>query len=300
MLWLFLAVLSRLFWAGTNFIEQFLSREHKGSNPLAPLALVFLFCLPSSALCFFLSGGAAWPSITILYCAGAAIAVLAGLLPYFYTLKKEDAHNVIPYLELTPVFVIVLACVFKHQTLTLLQSAGAALIVVSSFLFSWNFREGKFKLSNLLVLSFAAFCFAIFQYCNAEAEANSSVFVTASCFYCMETFIGLLIFVASRNIRTEMIETFRASRGRVVVLAMATNMIELGALLAILMAFKLAPSYGHVAALSGLQSIFVFLLALPLGRHLPQHFSPIIFDREQSAKLFLIGTIVVGVYLLTR
>ena len=300
MLWLFLATLSRLLWAGTNFVEQFLSRAHKGQSPLAPLTLVYLFCYPASAVCFVLSGAAPWPLHTILYCAAAVTAVTIGLVPYFYVIKKEDVHNVVPYLELTPVFLIVLAYLIKHQTMTDIQMVGAVLIVISSFLFSWNFCEGRFKLPIFLLLSFEAFCFAIFQYCNAEAQSSSSALSTASCFYCIEALLGSLILLVVKPVRTGLLAAFVATRGRVAVMALLATVLETTALVSILLAFQLAPSYGHVAALSGLQSVFCFLIALLLGRFIPQHFSRIVFDHEQKLKLLLIVTIFTGVYLLAR
>jgi len=300
MFWLLWAIASRLFWAGTTFVEQFLSRAHEGQSSLAPLALMSVLYLPFSILSYLLSDHETWPVSMMLYSLGAVVIVFAAMVPYFHALRREPAHDVVPYLELTPVFVIAFAVILKHQHLGLPQSVGAALVVGSSFLFSWNFKASQFKFAILALLALSSLGFAGYQFCNAEAEARSSVWETARCFYFGQFCMGSTLLLFSKKLRNGVMSTFAATSGRTALFALATNILELSAFLALLSAFRQAPTYGHVAALSGLQSVFCFLLALPLGRYLPQYFTPVRFDREQSVKLSLIGTICVGVYLLAR
>jgi hypothetical protein len=79
---------------------------------------------------------------------------------------------------------------------------------------------------------------------------------------------------------------------------MGTNSLDLLSFCAILWAFRLAPTLGHVAGLSGTQPIFSFALAWPLAKFFPAHFSKVNFDHEAMAKMLLILFIFGGVYLL--
>jgi hypothetical protein len=64
--------------------------------------------------------------------------------------------------------------------------------------------------------------------------------------------------------------------------SLGANLTEVTAFVCLLAAFEKAPTYGHVAVLSGLQSIFCFLIAIPLGRLWPQFYTPVTFDREHA------------------
>ncbi len=300
MLWLVLAIVSRLFWASTNFCEQILSRNLEQQGVFAPIVTTWVLGLPFVLIAWVLSGFAPWSLHMMMFCGLAVVAVFLGLLPYFYCLRKEPAQNVIPYLELTPVFLILLAALFKQQYLTVTQGIGVALIVVSSFLFSWDFREAKFKIPIVTMLSFSSFGFAVYFYSIAEAEVEAPVWATASCFYFCEFVLGVILLSCSSKLRQGLLAACVADKRQTLCLGLIANCLEFCAFVSVLGAFAHAPSYGHVAALSGLQSIFCFFLAIPLGKWLPEYFTKIQFNREQVIKLSLIVTICAGVYLLAQ
>jgi hypothetical protein len=42
-------------------------------------------------------------------------------------------------------------------------------VVVSGFLFSWDFRRGRFKVAIFVLLAAASLLFAFYQYCASQA-----------------------------------------------------------------------------------------------------------------------------------
>ncbi len=297
-MWLFFAILSRLLWAGNNFLQQFVSRAHAGQSTMAPVALLYVLDPPFAFIAYYIAGGPTWTPEMVPYCVAAVLICFLGFIPYMYSVRLESAHNVAPYLELTPVFVILLAIFFKHQHMSTLQGLAAFMIVASSFLFSWNFRAGRFKPLVFGLMLISAFCFALFQYWNAEAEVRSNLWITVTLYYVGDFLIGMMLLFSSRQLQRDIITTCISTKGQSVLIGLLLNIIDFAAFASILAAYAHAPTYGQVAALSGLQSIFCFILAIPMGWLLPRYFSAVVFDREQYLKLFLIAIIIAGVYIL--
>lgn len=297
-MWVVFAILARVFWAMTNAVDQVLARAHPAQGPYAALILEFLGRLPCAVIIYLLCGPFRMPASGAIYAAGAVLGITLGLLPYFITLRREHAHDVTPYLELTPVFLIILAYVFKGEILTPTQLAGAAIVVVSGFLFSWDFTHGHFKTAIFAVLALASLFFAFQQYYLSQAEVFAGIWAAAAYYYFGCGLVGLTVFLAWKDLRKTVISTLVRSRGKTALLTLATNILSMLGIVTLLQAFRLAPTLGHVAALSGTQPIFSFALAWPLAKYLPGHFSEITFDRARLVKLISVGAIAVGICLL--
>jgi drug/metabolite transporter (DMT)-like permease len=194
--------------------------------------------------------------------------------------------------------VIGLAYIFRGETMTPLQLAGAAIVIGSGFLFSWDFMRGRFKLAIFGLLTVSSMLWAGYQFSLSEAGRFADPWEAAACYYVATSVLGFLLFAVCRETRTVIIDTFHATRGQAVKLSLITNALDILALTTFLAALHQAPTIGHVAAVSGLQPIFSFFLAWPLAKVFPQHFSRPAMNRESFYKLALIGLICIGIYFL--
>jgi len=297
-MWIVFALLVRLIWAGTNAVDQVLARVHPKHNVLAAMTIQYMCFLPFAGIGYFLASPFTLHAPFIFYCLGAILGMAIGGIPYFIALRREEAYNVTPYLELTPVFLIGFAYLFKHETLTATQLAGAAIIIASGFLFSWDFAHGRFKTSIFLLLASSSLAWATYQFCVSQAEPLAGMWGIDACYYLGMSCIGFTLFATHKEVRETILTTFTRTRGNSALLAFATNILDISGLAVLLLAFRYAPTIGHVAAVSGAQPIFSFLLTLPLARLYPQHFAQATLDLAALGKLTLIFFIFFGVYLL--
>jgi drug/metabolite transporter (DMT)-like permease len=298
-MWIFLALLVRLIWASTNAVDQVLSRAHPKHSTIAALVVQYICFLPFAIIACLLSGSLQFHSAFLLFVLGGILGATFALIPYLRALQLEQAYDVVPYLELTPVFLIVFAYLFKAETLTSTQLVGAIIVIGSGFAFSWDFARGHFKGIVFALLTLASFLFALYQYSLSQANLYNDIWGVAACYYFGMSVIGLILFMALKNVREIVIETFVQTKGRTAILALSTNTLDIFAMATLLLAFRYAPTLGHVAALSGIQPLFSFLLAIPLAKIFPSHFEKVVFGRERFIKMALIIFIFFGVYLLS-
>ncbi len=297
-MWILFALLARFFWACMNAIDQVLARAHPRHKVLAAIAVESLPAFPVSIAIYLFLGVPALKAQLLFYSFASVVAVVLGAIPYYMALRHEHAHNVTPYLELTPVFVILLAYFFKGEILTHEQMAGAALVILSGVLFSWDFTRGRFKLGIFAILAVASLLFAFYQYSVSQAQPLGGVWLVAACFYFGRSMISVAILFCMPEVRKTILGTFVRSKGKTLLLACIINVFSILGLASLLLAFRYAPTIGHVAGLSGAQPIISFLLAIPLAIMFPKHFSKIKFNRATFTKMSLVIFIALGIYLL--
>lgn len=299
-MWVFFALASRFLWSGCGVLDQVLSRAHTRHRVLSSLTLQMCTFFPFSLIACYLSGHVHWSGELFLWVMVALIAYTLGMLPYYKVLQSEQAYNIVPYFELTPVFLTLFALTLRHEHMSLVQIAAAMLVILCGFAFSWDFRHGKVKGKILAMMTCSAFIFGMQQFCIKSASVAEDAW-TVTFYYTMgQSFIGWLMFAAYKPGRKEIIRACKATSGKTLLLAAGSGGFSFLALASLTYAFKIAPSTGHVAALSGTQPLFSFVLAAILGHRIPQHFETFIMDWEMKLKILLILGIFVGIYVLTK
>jgi uncharacterized membrane protein len=297
-MWLVFASLARAFWAAANAFDQVLARAHPRHRALAAVLLERLSYFPYALILYFFFGPFPYNPKLLIFSFAATLCAVLGSAPYYIALRHEHAHNVTPYLEFTPVFLILLAFLFKDEVLSTAQLAGAIIVIVGGFLFSWDFARSHFKIRIFVLLALASLLFAFYQYYASQAGLYGSIAAVACYYYFFSGLLGLVPFVVLKDVRKTIVKTFVQTKGNTFFIALSSDLMGLLAFVSLLLAFRLAPTLGHVAGLSGSQPIFSFALAIPLAKFFPKHFSKIIFDREALAKISLVALIAFGVYLL--
>jgi drug/metabolite transporter (DMT)-like permease len=299
-MWVFFALASRFLWSGCGVLDQVLSRAHMRHRVLSTLTLQMCTYFPFALLAAHFSGNIHWSGELFLWVMVALIAYTLGMLPYYKGLQSEQAYNIVPYFELTPVFLTIFALTLRHEHMSLVQMAAALLVISCGFAFSWDFKHGKVKVKILAMMACSAFIFGMQQFCIKSASVTEDAWTVTFYYTLGQSFIGWLAFALYRPGRKEIIRACKATSGRTLLLAAGSGGFAFLALASLTYAFKIAPSTGHVAALSGIQPFFSFVLAVILGHRIPQHFEKFIMDREVKLKILLILGIFIGIYVLTK
>jgi len=300
MWWMFFALASRFLWAGSNAMDQILSRAHKENKTAAVIALSFIAQAPFGVAALWTGGWPAYDGKILWWFALGIAADFLSYLPYYKCMQEEEARNIVPYLELGPVFLMILALVLRGESLSFIQAAGALTVIACGFLFSWDFTHGRLKLRVLGLMGLAAFFFALNQFAVRMVSDEASDWTVAGCFLLGQSVAGFLLLAARPQVRRSVREGLIRTRGGSAALALAEAVFSFLALLSLVLAFKSAPSTAHVAGLSGVQPFFSLFLAVLLARALPKHFGQVPFDRETKAKLFLLLGILLGAWLLAH
>ncbi len=300
-MWIFFSLISRFLWAVTNAVDQVFSRAHTTEKTKSVFVLSCICELPFGLLSLTLAGGvASFDAPAVKFLCVAVAAHLAALIPYFYALQKEEAYNITPLMETVPVFLIIMAVVFNNETLTSMQGIGAAMIIGSGFVFSWDFNNSKIKTSVLWPVMCCCLLFAFAQFSIRSATTHANVWQITGFMMTADGIIGILAFAALPKIRKSILSTLKHSRGKSGLIGFISNLFSFLGLASIAQAFATAPSTGHVASLSGTQPFFSFLIAVILAKLLPHHFEKIKFDHQTKIKLGLLVVIFAGICLLTN
>jgi drug/metabolite transporter (DMT)-like permease len=203
-------------------------------------------------------------------------------------------------MELTPVFLTIMAMALRNEHLTPMQMGAGLLVILCGFAFSWDFAHGKIKGRIFALMALASFLFAVMQLCIKNTSGMADVWTVTFYFNLGQSIIGFSMLAIFGKVRRSIVSAFKASGGKTLLLALSGTCLSFIAFASITYAFKNAPTTGHVAALSGTQPFFSFLLAFPLAYIIPKHYEPVVKGRELKLKLFLLLGIFVGIYVLAR
>lgn len=297
--WLLIALCGRLLWALCNAAEQVVSRAHQKyvivSSFLLITAMQFLF---GAAMLLFVADFSGFEWQFLGWLGLASFLNMAGTIPYFMALQKDEAYDVVPFFSFAPLIIIVLAYVFFGEVMSGAQMLGGLVVIACGCLFSWDFRNGQIKLRAMGLVFLSAFCFACFQICLRYVAATADAWMISGIVSLYSGSFAIVVLAFWHPVRQEIIRVAKVTRAENVKACFVANTLDIAGLIAIIMAYQQAPSTGHVTALLGVQPFFSFFIAVWLGAVASQYFAPVVLDRQSFYKLGLLLGIFGGVYLL--
>jgi hypothetical protein len=205
----------------------------------------------------------ALPRGAILILILSGIASMGAMVFYLNALRAEDVTVVAPLFQITPIFVFVLGYIALGETISLIQSFGAAFIMLGAGILSWAGRRSafKFRLVALMVLCTATLAAAtvLFKIFAVRAGYWSTTFWT----YAGEAVFGFCVVLVPAY-RRQLHGLFRAHSVALLALNGTNELINLAGALGTRYALLLAPM-GLVQAIGSTTSLFVFLFGLALA-----------------------------------
>lgn len=301
--WILFAILARFFMAATNVIDQYIARVfgHRRivsaivlQNVMAGISVILIpvfYGLPPA-----IDGGA------LLWINLGVICYLCALYPYLKALQVDEARNVIPLFELTPIVMMVLAFFMFGETMTWVQGLLAVALVGAGFLFLWDYKEGKFKSKTFLLMMMSATLMALFflsmRHTSQQYDPITILWLIDTGLFVSGIVMTIVYPRALGNIKLAIAST----RGKIILFELLNGALIRIVSLCMIVALAAAPSTGLVAAFSGTQPVFVFLFALFALKFSATHFKSFILDTDTKIKIGLLIVIVLlsaGIHLVT-
>jgi len=143
------------------------------------------------------------------------ILIFSGILygfaarPYFQALKTEKIENIIPFLQTIPIFTYILWNIFLWETLSTISIILMILIVIVTWLFSWDFTSGRFKIAWFLWTWLAALLYSS-SYITFKLWWWESISLWTSYFWeHIGVALSCLLFLFDNKIRSSTFNYFR-------------------------------------------------------------------------------------------
>lgn len=302
MSWLVFAFSGPVLWAISTHFDKYLVERYFKHSDVAVLLLftAFIGVLTLPFIAFY------EPTVFQLDATSMALIVLSGVLYmgatlfYLRALQSEEASVVAPFFQAVPLFGYALAYFVLGETLSIVQMAGGALIIIGTLIVSVRFGQNVriFKL-RLVLLMLACCLAAAVSGLIFKAFAITVAFWTTTFWM----FVGEAIFGAALllvgSYRRQLAELLRVNAAALLAINGSNELINLGGGLGNRYALMFAP-LAIVQAISSTTALFVFVFGVALSVVLPRLARETLSFRDllqKGAAAVLVG---LGVALVTQ
>jgi drug/metabolite transporter (DMT)-like permease len=285
----------------THFDKYLVERYFKHSD--AAVLLVFTAFMGVLTLPFIVFYE---PTVFQLDAASIALIALAGILYmgatvfYLRALQSEEASVVAPFFQAVPLFGYVLAYFVIGETLSIVQIAGGALIIVGTLIVSVHFGQNVRTFKLRLVLLMLACCLA-----NAVSGLIFKAFAIKVAFWTTTfwMFVGEAMFGAALllvgSYRRQLADLLRVNAAALLTINGSNELINLGGGLGNRYALMFAP-LAIVQAISSTTTLFVFAFGVVLSIAFPRLARETLSVRDLLQKGAAAVMVALGVALVTR
>jgi len=303
MTWILLALFSPLLYAMSNHLDKYIIEKYlKGEDDEGSAGSLVLFTALFGILVlpvayFFDSGifSLSTKDISLLVLTGALF--LGATWLYLHALIAEEASNVVPFWQTSPIFGFIFAYLIIGETLTSLQGAAALFIILGGALLSleWD-DDGKIRIKWKLVITMLAssLLFGLNDVLVKEVAIEAGYAVSIFWTYAGYAALGMLVYLASKKYRDEFHELFKYEGPTVMGLNISGELLAIAGDSAIRFATLLAPVALVAAVSDGFQPLLVLILGVVLTSLIPGITFETINKRELSKKLGAIALMGVG------
>lgn len=236
-----------------------------------PVVYTFFVSIMSlTALVFVPFGFSVPPPFLILISLLAGFSFTAALFLFFTGLKHGEVSRVVPLVGgASAVFIFFLAWLILEETLNLSQTLAFLLIIAGGYVISYGGKSaGQAFLKNVMLLALlAAFAFA-FSHVLSKFVYMNHAFLSGFVWRSFGSFLGGVLLFAMPWSRKKILQAIHVPKIKSGLLFFFGQGSAAASFVIINYAFTLGP-IALVNALSGIQYLFVFLMAWGLARFLP-------------------------------
>ena len=292
--WFYFALLSSLLISGVNITDKILISDYRipplvyvlvisatSLMPLVILPFVTLTALPLGVLIFTIVVG----FIRIYY-----------TLPYFKALSVEEVSRVIPLLQLTPVFVLVLSSLLLRETLKPEEYVAFGLLVLGGTLFAIRLGKGiRISLAFYLML-LSSFLLAVYSVALKYLFSTQD-FYTIFIWVQIAGFIAFFQLLSFRPLRGSLVTTYKATSKKIGVILV----VEQAVAYISVFAYSYAIAHGPITLVSSVgatQPLFVLVFATLLSYRFPRVLREELTRMDLALKGLGLVAILSGTYLI--
>lgn len=275
MTWFTLALIPPFFWAISNIVDSYISRD-KTRNIWESLIIVNLSKIP-----FLLIFGwvILWQWISLGLDALWWWMLLGGLytiavLLYLIVLQREDASLALPLYEIGPIWSMILGFVILSEIPSWYSLVGILIIIFWGYILSkewWKnhaIQKGMLKIFGLVLISSLLFniTYVLFKHAHGAISLYELFFFQ----YIFQSFFSVLLWSIANKIQYK--KNFVQWGKNIWILSVIWESIGIFGTFLIMFSFIAWP-VGVVSALGATQMMWVLFMSFMLSRLYPQYFS---------------------------
>jgi drug/metabolite transporter (DMT)-like permease len=302
MSWLVFAFSGPVLWAISTHFDKYLVERYFKHSDVAVLLLftAFIGVVTLPFIVFY------EPTVFQLDAASMALIALSGILYtgatlfYLRALQSEEASVVAPFFQAVPLFGYALAYFVLGETLSIVQMAGGALIIIGTLIVSVRFGQNVRVFTLRLVLLMLACCLAA-----AVSGLIFKAFAITVAFWTTTfwMFVGEAMFGAALllvgSYRRQLVDLLRVNAAALLTINGSNELINLGGGLGNRYALMFAP-LAIVQAISSTTALFVFAFGVALSIAFPRLARETLSVRDLLQKGAAAVLVALGVALVTR
>jgi drug/metabolite transporter (DMT)-like permease len=300
--WFLIALLGPALWALVNHIDKYIISKYFTGRGVGSLVLfTSLSGLIISLFIIVLDFGQIFiRPMSALYIGINGAILVAAFIPYLYALENEEASWASSLYQLIPVFGYILALVFLGENLTTLQIIASLIVIIGAIFISIDFSEKiQLKTKPFLLMLLSSFMLALNGLIFKMVALNEPFWGTAFWEYVGGGIFGLLLFSLIPLYRTQFLATVQKSRKAVLSINLVSELLNIGAKLAVNFASLLAP-LALVWVVNGFQPLMVFAYGVILTIFLPRFGKENITRKVVIQKLASMIVMFIGIYMLFK
>lgn len=228
------------------------------------------------------------------------IVYIIALYTMYYAIDKFEVSTVVPILGgLQPIFIFFLSIVFfEIADISLKNILALIILIVGTFLISFNKDKTRVKSKEVLFAIFPAFLFSL-DFILTKQVFNSQPFLEGLVYMRITSFLFVLLFLFSKEFRKSIFKQ-KKNNNKSLVFIGAQTAGGFGILLQSY-AIKLVPVYGLAIlnALKGIQFVFLFIATYLTSIFCPKVLKENFDKKSLILKITSIIIIVIGIALLS-
>jgi drug/metabolite transporter (DMT)-like permease len=292
--WFYFALLSSILISGVNIVDKILISDYKIPPLVYVLVISATSLMPLVTLLFF--------QLTALPLTILAFTILVGFvriyytLPYFKALTVEEVSRVIPLLQLTPVFVLILSGLILRETLKPQDYVAFGLLVLGGTLFAIRLTKGiRISLAFYLMI-LSSFLLAVYSVALKYLFSVQD-FYTIFIWVQIAGFITFFQFISFRPFRDSLATTRKRTSKTIGVVLVAEQAIAYVSVFA----YNYAIAHGPITLVSSVgatQPLFVLIFATVLSYRFPRVLREELTRMDVGLKALGLVAIFAGTYLI--
>jgi uncharacterized membrane protein len=292
--WFYFALLSSLLISGVNIVDKILISDYRIPPLVYVLVISATSLMPLVTLPFF--------TLTALSLGVLLFTVVVGFvriyytLPYFKALSVEEVSRVIPLLQLTPIFVLILSSLLLHETLTPQDYVAFAFLVLGGTLFAIRLGKGiRISLAFYLMI-ISSFLLAVYSV-GLKYLYSTEDFFTIFMWVQIAGFIAFFQLLSLRPLRGSLVTTYKTTSRRIGAILVAEQAVAYVSVFF----YSYAIAHGPITLISSvgaMQPLFVLLFATIVSYRFPRVLREELTKMDIALKGLGLVAIFAGTYLI--
>lgn len=297
--WLALSLIPPFLFSLSNFIDEYLVKNHFTNKPILFLMIACtLEIIPAIGFVSFYEPALDVEWMSRLKLMFLSVLATLSIAPYLMALQRDGAGIVVPFFQLIPVFVFILGWIFLGEVISTQKIVGGLLIVSAAFVMSWDFKTRQIPLVSAFYMLIASLGIAIFVV-GIRDEMETIGWLAATTWVWMGNSVFSIIALSLyKPWRTDFMAVFKASSWRVSSLFVGQAILDNVAGVIYIAALAIAPAAVLVQVLGGVQPLYILILTIFMGLLLPQYFPKIAINRVFLYRIMCTMVLFAGLALL--